>query len=105
MEDIIVSEPTVATTGRQKLPKEAVMQLENHQLKVQNIQLKLQLMNNDLQKTLAARDQLFKEMEDFRASLLDTFGVDVAMTHVDPDGTVRPLDPQEIQMLAKQRGM
>ena len=87
------------------LPREVVSQLENHQLKLQNFQLQLQVMQSKLHQINTSRGELIKEMEAFRTRVLNEHGVDVAMTMVQPDGTVRPLTQQEIRMLTAERGM
>jgi len=86
--------PTVPCT---KLPREVVLQLENHQLKQMNIVCQLKLIQAELEKRVKERANITEEMEAYRVKIREEYGIDVAMTHISSDGTVRPLTPQEIQ--------
>lgn len=87
-----------------KLPKEVVMVLENHQLKMQNIQLQLQILNVEVQKAIEARNSLAKAMEEIRAKIIADYKVDIAMSRIDDAGVVHQLSPQEMQRMMAQMG-
>jgi hypothetical protein len=87
-----------------KIPADVVLQLENAQLRAQNIQFRLELMQAEANKWVLEKSNILKEMEGLRSSVLEKYNIDVATCRIAKDGTVTPLTPQELQQLAAQRG-
>lgn len=78
----------IADSTGPTLPKEIVIQAENMSLKLQNVQLQLQLMHQQLGQAMDTRNKLHKEMEALRQKVMMEYGLDLAKVTIANDGTV-----------------
>lgn len=69
--------------------KEDRLQAELLQAKMQNVQLQLQVMQADIQKAIAARNDLVAEMNKFRAEFQAKYNLDLAQIQINSDGSVQ----------------
>lgn len=77
-----------------KISKEDRLELEVFQVKLQNVQLQLQIMQADLAKALAERNNLVEGMKKKREEIQAKYGVDIAQVKIADDGTITPIVQQ-----------
>lgn len=71
----------------ERIKPEDRLRAENLMLKLQNVQLQLQVMQADLAKALGSRQAIQLEMEKLRKEFLEIYGVDLATINIADDGT------------------
>ncbi len=76
-----------------KVSKEDRLEVEVLSMKLQNVQLQMQIMQSDLAKALATRDQLVEKFKEKREYFLQTYGVDITAINIDDEGNIIRIQP------------
>lgn len=90
-EPVAVEEKPATPPKPQKVSREDRLEVENLSMKIQNVQLQLQIMQSDLQKALMTRNDLVEQMKKKRDEYMQKYGIDIATVAIADDGTVTPL--------------
>ncbi len=80
---------TDAPPEQKKLTREELLSVENLYLKLQNMQLQVQNIDHAKAALIEQMREIQKEMDDVRAGLSQKYGVDIGRHTVAPDGTIR----------------